>query len=111
VYVVGWARKASEGLVGIARHDGETGANHVLQYLSSALATTSSPVEEITRALERKDVQAVSKSDLQLLTAAEEREARSRGLAWYKYSEDEAMLSAIEEQKSGSLEGMVSVGQ
>jgi ferredoxin/flavodoxin---NADP+ reductase len=111
VYVVGWARKASEGLVGIARHDGETGANHVLQYLSGALATTSSPVEDITRALERKGVQAVSKSDLQLLTAAEEREARSRGLAWYKYSEDEAMLSAIEEQRSRSLEGMVSVGQ
>src|SRR5260370_31767952 len=30
VYVAGWARNPSEGLVGIARHDGEVGAAHVL---------------------------------------------------------------------------------
>jgi ferredoxin/flavodoxin---NADP+ reductase len=111
VFVVGWARKASEGLVGIARHDGETGAAHVLQYLSTVSKTRSASVQDIVRTLERKGVQAVSKSDLQLLAAAEEREARTRGLAWYKFSDDHAMLSAIEQEKSNSPEGMVSVGQ
>ncbi|MGH9571574.1 MAG: FAD-dependent oxidoreductase, partial [Candidatus Angelobacter sp.] len=33
MYAVGWARKASDGLVGIARHDAEVGALHVLKYL------------------------------------------------------------------------------
>src|SRR5262249_40310831 len=32
-FVVGWARKPSDGLVGIARHDGEVGAAHVVQFL------------------------------------------------------------------------------
>jgi ferredoxin/flavodoxin---NADP+ reductase len=111
VYVVGWARKASEGLVGIARHDGETGANHILQYLSGVASTQSAPVTEIARVLRRRGVQAVPKSDLQFLAAAEENEARARGLAWYKFSDDQAMLSAIEQEKSKSPEGMVSVGQ
>src|SRR5947209_17045659 len=36
MYAVGWARKASDGLVGIARHDAEVGAVHVLEYLKTA---------------------------------------------------------------------------
>ncbi len=36
MYAVGWARKASDGLVGIARHDAEVGAVHVLKYLETA---------------------------------------------------------------------------
>jgi ferredoxin/flavodoxin---NADP+ reductase len=111
VYVVGWARKASEGLVGIARHDGETGANHIVQYLSGVAPTQPAPVSEIARVLKRRGVQAVAKSELQFLAAAEENEARARGLAWYKFSDDQAMLSAIEQEKAKSPEGMVSVGQ
>ena len=32
-YVVGWARRASTGLVGIARHDGELGAAKAIEYV------------------------------------------------------------------------------
>ena len=105
VYVAGWARKASEGLVGIARHDGETGAARVLQYLA-ALKTPppSATPQEIAQFLERKGVQAVSKSDLALLGAVEEREAKARALAYFKYSDDSDMLCAIEQEKSKSSE-------
>ncbi len=35
VFVAGWARKASDGLVGMARKDGTLGAQAVLQYLAA----------------------------------------------------------------------------
>jgi ferredoxin/flavodoxin---NADP+ reductase len=105
VYVVGWARKASEGLVGIARHDGETGAARVLQYLAELKAPPHSATpDEIARFLGHKGVEAVSKSDLALLGAVEEREAKARGLSYFKYSDDCAMLKAIEQEKAKAAE-------
>jgi len=105
IFVAGWARKASEGLVGIARHDGETGAAHVLQYLAGLQAPPhSASPDEIARFLERKGVQAVSKSDLSLLGTVEEREAKARGLTYFKYSDDADMLAAIEQEKSKASE-------
>jgi hypothetical protein len=41
----------------------------------------------------------VSKSDLDLLGRVETREAQSRGMNYFKYSDDESMLQAIEEEK------------
>lgn len=102
IFVVGWARKPSEGLVGIARHDGEVGAAHVAEYLSHVQAPQSVTAEEIARALDRKSVRFVSKSDLSLLARAEEREAQSRGVPYFKFSDDDVMLSAIEQEESGS---------
>ena len=104
VYVTGWARNPSEGLVGIARHDGEVGASHVLQYLESIQKQPSASTQEIVRFLERKG-EIVPKTDLQWLTIAEEQEARLRGLAYYNFSDDAAMLSAIERVKTDSAKG------
>ena len=103
VYVVGWARKASEGLVGIARHDGETGANHVIEYLKGILAPRSASADEIAHTLERKGIRAVPKSDLSLLSAAEQREAQVRGLAEFKFSDDATMLAAIEQERTNAV--------
>ena len=102
-YVVGWARKASEGLVGIARHDGEQGAMHVLKYLEGVAETHAAPVEEILRSLQQKDLSIVTKPDLEYLIAAEEKEAQERGLPWFKFAEDEAMLKAIEKAKAAMV--------
>lgn len=102
VFVVGWARKASEGLVGIARHDGEVGAAQVLKYLESAPSKSSVSFNEILAQLERKNLRPVSKADLELLAKAEEREAKARGVQFFKFSDDEAMLAAIEELKTES---------
>lgn len=99
VYVVGWARKASEGLVGIARHDAEVGATHILKYLDCA-PSKEIPVDEIKRHIEAKGVRVVDKADLELLARAEEQQARERNLPWFKFSEDEAMLAAIEAERA-----------
>ena len=103
MFVVGWARKPSEGLVGIARHDGEVGAACVTQYLNGIQAPASSSAEEIARTLQAKGARLVSKSDLALLGKVEEREAQSRGLTYFKFSDDDEMLSAIEQEKSVSV--------
>ena len=102
VYVVGWARKASEGLVGIARHDAEVGAVHVLKYLEGAPEKESATPAEIRRAIESKGVRVVEKSDLEYLVKAEEEQARAKGIAWFKFSDDDAMLAAIDDQKERS---------
>jgi len=100
VYVVGWARKASEGLVGIARHDGEVGAAGVVKYLESAPEKASACYDQVRQHLTSKGVRIVEKSDLEHLAHAEEKQAQERGLAWFKFSDDEAMLAAIEQEKA-----------
>ena len=105
VYVVGWARKASEGLVGIARHDAEVGAVHVLKYLESVPAKPALTPQEIKQRIEARGVKVIEKGDLDYLAKAEEEQARAKGLTWFKFSDDDAMIAAIEEQKerSGAL--------
>jgi hypothetical protein len=59
-------------------------------------------VDEIKRTLERQGIRIVSKCDLLSLQGAEERQAILRDLASYKFYDDDAMLSAIEHDKSTS---------
>ena len=99
-FVVGWARKPSEGLVGIARHDGEVGAAHIVQYLQGSPKRESASPEEIARRLAQGGVKLVPKSDLPLLTAAEEREAQARGVAYHFFADDDSMFAAIERERS-----------
>jgi ferredoxin/flavodoxin---NADP+ reductase len=102
MYAVGWARKASDGLVGIARHDAEVGATHVLKYLETAGGNHVSAAQ-VQRFLEGKGLRAVSKADLECLGRAEEQEAQTRGMAWFKFAEDQAMLAAIESEKAKAV--------
>jgi ferredoxin--NADP+ reductase len=100
MYAVGWARKASDGLVGIARHDGEVGAAHVLKYLETARESDSACAEQVRRFLEQKGLRVIDKADLELLARAEEKMARDRNVAWFKFDNDEAMLAAIEAERA-----------
>jgi ferredoxin--NADP+ reductase len=110
-YVVGWARKASEGLVGIARHDAEVGAGYVLTYLETAAERPTASPAEIQRALLAKGIAVVAKPDLELLTRAEEKQARQRGIPFFKFSDDRDMLRAIEEERTASLSLGISSGR
>jgi ferredoxin--NADP+ reductase len=99
MFVVGWARKPSEGLVGIARHDGETGAAHVIRYLETTTERRTASIEHVVEFLERRGIDAVTKEDLACLLAAEQLEAGLRKTAAYKFSDDAAMLEAIAKNK------------
>ncbi len=99
-YVVGWARKASEGLVGIARFDAEQGAAHILKYLEAAPEKPSATPAEILAQIEKLGIEPVTKDDLARLGRAEEQQARERGLPSFKFADDGTMLAAIAEEKS-----------
>jgi len=99
-YVVGWARKASEGLVGVARFDAEKGADHVLRYLEGAADRVTPSAEEMARMFAKRNLRVVDKADLAFLGRAEAEQAKARGLASFKFAENQKMLAVIEEEKT-----------
>jgi ferredoxin--NADP+ reductase len=103
MYAVGWARKASEGLVGIARHDGEVGAAHVLKYLEGVAEGHSACVQQVRQYLENKGVRVVDKNDLEVLGRSEEKIAKERGMPWFKFDKDDDMLAAIDANKAKTV--------
>ncbi len=103
MYVVGWARKASEGLVGVARFDAEHGATHILSYLEGLRTRPAASPEEIRRRLERESLPVVTTEDLIHLARAEEEQARRRGAASFKFADNATMLAAIEAEKCHAL--------
>jgi ferredoxin/flavodoxin---NADP+ reductase len=99
IYVVGWARLASTGLVGIARHDGEEGAKKVIEYLQDKPDSPELSAENLLEALRAKGATPVTKQDLEILGRVEEHQARARNLTSFKYSDDESMLQAIQNER------------
>lgn len=97
VFVAGWSREASSGLVGVARKDGENGAKAVLDYLQSApgLVNPGSILDEFTAKLDKLNKPIIHKSDLQKLIAAEVMEAEKFGLPAYKFPTNDEMLVAM----------------
>ena len=107
VFVAGWARRPSTGLVGTARKDGTNGALALLQYLHTVEPLTA---EELIRRLEqvRAHLQGlgkpiVTKEDWLLLERVEEEEAKRRGLPEFKFATNEEMLAAIARAREGAL--------
>lgn len=99
IFVVGWARRASTGLVGIARHDGEEGAKKVLEYLQDQPDTGTPSAENLLAALQAKGATPVTKQDLEILGRIEEQQAQARNLTSFKFSDDETMLQAIQNER------------
>jgi ferredoxin--NADP+ reductase len=94
VFVGGWSRKASSGLVGVARKDGTNAAKAVWQYLQ-----TQQPIEVKMDALfdrlKSLGKPVVLKEDIRKLEAAEAAEAQKRGIEAFKFDSNEDMLQAM----------------
>ncbi len=97
VFVAGWSREASSGLVGVARKDGENGARVAAQYLQSLAPTgdAQAAVERLQVLLAKIQKPVVTKSDVQRLEEAELAEAQQRMLEEYKFASNEEMLAAM----------------
>jgi ferredoxin--NADP+ reductase len=97
VFVAGWSREASSGLVGVARKDGENGAKAVLDYLQSAprLVDPNSILNEFTAKLDKLDKPIIHKSDVQKLIEAEAKEAEKSGLPAHKFATNDEMLAVM----------------
>lgn len=98
VFVAGWSREASSGLVGVARKDGENGAQAVLQYLHTLVPSVDAEavMEKFEKRLRRLKKMIIIKEDWQLLESIEQAEAARQELEEFKYADNEEMLEAIE---------------
>ena len=96
VFVAGWSRKASSGLVGIARKDGENGAKAALKYLEDKPGIDVSRVQEVLEnKLDNLGKPIITKEDVTRLNEIEAAEAEKRGVEIFKMKTNEEMLAAL----------------
>jgi len=94
IFVGGWSRKASDGLVGYARKDGINASKAVWAYLQTK-QPDDSPLKTVTAKIKGLEKPAVTKEDIRRLEAVEEVEAKKLGLEEFKFSTNEDMLRAM----------------
>jgi len=94
IFVGGWSRKASSGLVGYARKDGTNASKAVLQYLQTKQPDEAS-INAVTDKLQELGKPIVMKDDIKKLEAAETAEAQKRNLEAFKYDSNDEMLQAM----------------
>jgi ferredoxin--NADP+ reductase len=105
IFVAGWSRNASVGLVGVAKQDAERGMKVVNEYLKSKPGLSSGEMEAKIEALietfRKKGAPVVTKEDIELLEGAEQEEARARKTWDFKFTNDDKMLEVIQARKAG----------
>lgn len=94
IFVGGWSRKASSGLVGYARKDGTNAAKALWQYLQ-----TKQPIEPNLEALTAKlnglNKPLVLKEHIKKLDEAELAQAKQQGLEAFKFDNNDDMLKVM----------------
>ena len=104
IYVAGWSRNASVGLVGVAKQDAERGMKVVNEYLSAKEGFTpgemEAKIEAILDNLKKRRVSVVTKEDIEILESVEHEEARNRNTWDFKFIGDDEMLQVIRERKA-----------
>lgn len=97
VFIAGWSRQASYGLVGMARRDGENGVKAILEYLRihPAVHNSDSPAKTLEKHLSQDKKIPVYKKDLALLEEAEQAQKHALGVADFKFMTNEEMLKVM----------------
>lgn len=96
IFVSGWARKASEGIVGLARKDAERGARAVLSYLETLEPVSLGIIQSALDRLPDAGKRVVDAADLEILWTAEAEKAAELGLPAFKFKTNAEMLGVIE---------------
>jgi ferredoxin--NADP+ reductase len=104
VFVAGWSRNASVGLVGVAKQDAERGMKVVNEYLAGKQGLSAgemeAKIESLMSTLKNKGVSVVTKADVDLLESAEQEAAKARKTWDFKFTNDEKMLQVIKERRA-----------
>lgn len=100
VFLAGWARKASEGLVGVAKRDGEWCAEVVSRYLAGLSPVTRAAIESsmkrLTDLLVQRKTAYVDAAGLKALQQAEQgQKAGGDCIGEFKYVTNQEMLGHI----------------
>jgi ferredoxin--NADP+ reductase len=99
VFLAGWARKASEGLVGVAKRDGDWCAEVVNRYLATK-APSSQPktvIDKLLTILKERKSRPVDVKGLRALEAAEKaHKGPTECIGEFKYVTNQEMLTLID---------------
>jgi ferredoxin--NADP+ reductase len=97
IFMVGWSREASVGLVGVARKDGERGAQAALEYLATqpTLNNPETVITKLKKHLEKINKRIINKEDVLRLKQIEEDKARENNLEDFKFGSNEEMLDVL----------------
>ena len=103
VFLSGWARKASEGLVGIAKRDGDWCAEVVNRYLSTKSSESHSDakvvLDKLAAVLTAHKSHPVGLEGLRLLESQEKSHWGEDCIGEFKYTSTQEMLELIERGK------------
>ncbi len=94
VFIGGWSRKASNGLVGYARRDGTNAAKAIEQFLQT-VQPNGADAEAIEAKIKGLNKPVILKEDVKRLEVVEAEEAKRRGLEFFKCSTNEEMLQIM----------------
>jgi len=94
VFVGGWSRKASDGLVGYARKDGINAAKAVWGYLQTKQAGDPD-LAALDAKLKSLGKPVILKESITKLEEVENEEAQKRGLEEFKFDSNDEMLKAM----------------
>lgn len=97
IFVGGWSRNASNGVVGIARRDGVQSAAAVMQYLNEFGVLGEVDLDVVRSALREMGYEPVERHMLDELTQVEKAAAERLGLPEFKFDSNQEMLRALGE--------------
>ncbi|HEU0296029.1 MAG TPA: FAD-dependent oxidoreductase [Anaerolineales bacterium] len=95
VFVGGWSRKASSGLVGLARKDGTNAAKAVWQYLQQTKQPLQPNTEALFVKLKSLGKPLVLKEHVKKLEETELAQAKQQGLEAFKFGSNDEMLQVM----------------
>lgn len=95
VFLAGWSRLASTGLVGLARKDAVNAARAIHAFLAERPTKPPLSVQEIMASAHRHCLNCVDYEDIKRLEQAEEQKAAELSMEEYKFDTNEQMLVAI----------------
>ena len=104
VFLAGWARKASEGLVGIAKRDGDWCAEVVTKYLSTKTpgshSGTKIVLDKLASTLKAHKSHPVDLAGLRILESNEKAHWGEDCIGEFKFTNNQEMLKLIESGKA-----------
>jgi ferredoxin--NADP+ reductase len=103
VFLAGWARKASEGLVGIAKRDGDWCAEVVNRYLSTKATGSQARavLDKLRTTLKARKSHPVDVKGLRALEAAEKsHKGATDCIGEFKFASNQEMIGLIERGKA-----------
>ena len=105
IFLAGWARKASEGLVGVAKRDGEWCAEVVTRYLTTkaplSRASAEGILSKLQTILKNRNSRPVNVKGLRVLEAAEQaHKGPTDCIGVFKHASNRDMLGLIEKALS-----------